>query len=426
VKLGIVLQRYGADISGGAELHARYIAERLAPYVDVRVLTTCARDYVTWRNDLPAGEERINGIPVERFPVDRERNADLIDFGQRSTRVFTELHSLDDELQWLDAQGPVSPLLLDRLEHAGDEFDLLLGFSLRYHPTYHLARAQPERTVLVPTAARAIMYNSLEERALLQAVSRNEHVPGVVVGVGSEIPSDVQPDRARRKFDLTHPFVLYVGRIAKNKGCAELFDLFTEWQRVRYLTLRDRAVDLVLIGTRVIDIPDHPRIRHLGFVTDADKFDVLAAASLLVMPSYFESLSMVALESWALGRPVLANAQCDVLLGQCLRSNAGLYYKDAEEFGDALDTILDSPALASAMGERGRQYYAQHYSWPVIERKYLDMFDRLAADPPPHRMEPLPGFLERRRRDKPPADDVVASLPRGPVRTPPHVQEAVG
>ena len=116
----------------------------------------------------------------------------------------------------------------------------------------------------------------------------------------------------------------------------ELFDFF-----LRYLGASERDLDLVLIGTPAMPIPAHPRIRHLGFVDDRDKFDVLAAAEALVMPSYYESLSMVALEAWALGRPVLANARCDVLLGQCLRSNAGLYYEDATDFMAALDRLLD-------------------------------------------------------------------------------------
>ena len=219
-------------------------------------------------------------------------------------------------------------------------------------------------------------------------------MPGVVVGVGSEIPRADEPDRARQKFGLAHPFVLYVGRIDANKGCAELFDLFIDWLRVRYLTLRERDVDLVLIGTRVIDIPDHPRIRHLGFVTDADKFDVLAAASLLVMPSYYESLSMVALEAWALGRPVLANARCDVLLGQCLRSNAGLYYENAEEFGDALDTILDVAGTGGGDGRAGA----------ALLRRAL----RLAR----HRTQ-VPGHVRAPRRRIPrPRDGAAARLPR--------------
>ena len=101
---------------------------------------------------------------------------------------------------------------------------------------------------------------------------------------------------------------------------------------------------------------------------------MIAGAAALIMPSYYESLSMVALEAWALGTPVIANAQCDVLLGQCLRSNAGLYYANAAEFGAVLDTMLDDRALAERLGSNGRRYYEQHYSWPVIERKYLDMF----------------------------------------------------
>jgi glycosyltransferase involved in cell wall biosynthesis len=149
-------------------------------------------------------------------------------------------------------------------------------------------------------------------------------------------------------------------------------------------------------------------------VSDRDKFDAIAAAEALIMPSYYESLSMVALEAWALGRPVLANARCDVLVGQCLRSNAGLYYGDAREFAGALDRLLDDPGLAAALGRNGRMFFERHYSWPVIERKYLEMFERLHSEPA-RPMEPLPGWLARRRRTVPPAADVVDRLPFGPI-----------
>ena len=179
-------------------------------------------------------------------------------------------------------------------------------------------------------------------------------MPGVVVGVGSVIPSSVEPARARQKFGLNNRFIVYVGRIDENKGCAELFDVFTRYlERSR---VRSR-VDLVLIGKGDAPIPEHPRIRHLGHVSDQDKFDVIAAAEALVMPSPYESLSMVVLEAWALGRPVVANAWCDVLLGQCLRSNAGLYYENARGFEAVLDRLLDDPSLGRALGEHGRSYY---------------------------------------------------------------------
>src|SRR5262245_5204482 len=143
MKLAVVVQRYGLDINGGAELHARYLAERLSRHADVRVLTTCARDYVTWRNDFEPGEERINGLRVERCRIARERVAP--DFARRSRLVFDEVHSLQDELEWLDSEGPVSPDLLGRLSSKENEFDFVLLFSVRYHHAYHGARLAAPR-----------------------------------------------------------------------------------------------------------------------------------------------------------------------------------------------------------------------------------------------------------------------------------------
>jgi glycosyltransferase involved in cell wall biosynthesis len=424
MKIAIVVQRYGADINGGAELHARYIAERLARYADVRVLTTCARDYLTWRNEFSPGVDRVNGIAVERFRVSRERNE--AEFGLRSDHVFGRRHSLQDELDWLTSEGPTSPELLARLSRGRDEFDFVLLFCARYFHAYHGARIVPQRAVLVPTAerdpalglamfgpifrgVRAIMYNSPEEQALIRAAASNDRVPGVVVGVGSEIPAAVDPARARAKFRLTDPYVVYVGRIDANKGCAELFDFFS-----RYASNRPDAPTLVLIGRAVLEIPKHPSIKHIGFVEDPEKFDVVAGATALVMPSYYESLSMVALEAWALGRPVIANAHCDVLLGQCLRSNGGLYYANADEFRAVFDRVLTDDALVDRLGRNGRQFYEQHYCWSVIERKYLDMFAFLSSNAPTHRMERMPGWFARRLRALRPAAQVLDELPIGP------------
>jgi glycosyltransferase involved in cell wall biosynthesis len=424
VKLAVVVQRYGADINGGAEQHARYIAERLAQYAQVEVVTTCAREYVTWKNELPAGVEDVHGIPVRRFPVARERHP--LDFGRRSQHVFEHQHSLADELAWLDSEGPTSPALVDYLARSATAFDHVLFFSYRYYHAYHGARRLASRAILVPTAerdpaiglglfgpifrgVRAIMYNSHEERAMIQAVSDNADVPGVVVGVGSEVPARTDPERFRRRHRIRRPFAIYIGRIDANKGCAELFDYFQ-----RYAMTFPRGLDLVLIGKAIIPVPSHHRIHHLGYLPDEDKFDALAAADLLIMPSYFESLSMVALEAWALGRPVLANGRCDVLKGQCLRSNAGLYYESYEEFAETLFSLESRGPLHARMGRNGREFFARHYAWPVIEKKYLDMFARLERETPPRAIEPLPGWFARRARDLRPASDVLAGLSSGP------------
>ena len=422
MKLAIAVQRYGADINGGAELHARYIAERLAKHADVEVVTTCARDYVTWKNERPAGTETVNGISVRRFPVAHERDPHV--FGRHSRRVFEQVHSIADELTWLDSEGPASPGMVDYL--AGrNAFDFVLLFSYRYYHAYHVARRIPEKSILVPTAerdpaiglsifgpvfraVRALMYNSYEERAMIQAASGNTGVPGVVVGVGSEVPERADAERFRTTFKIRRPFALYIGRIDENKGCKELFDYFR-----RYAATFPQGLDLVLIGNPIIPIPQHPRIHHLGFLEDRDKYDALAAADLLIMPSYFESLSMVALEAWAMGKPVLANGHCDVLKGQCIRSGAGLYYERYEEFVETLYSLESNGPLHARLGRNGRDYFGQHYTWPVIEQKYLDMFDHLRTERAPRAIEPLPGWVARRKREVPPAQDVLARLPAG-------------
>ena len=424
MKIAVVVQRYGPAVNGGAELHARYIAEHLTRHGQVEVLTTCATDYVTWRNELQPGVESVNGVPVRRFKVKHER--DPLVFGKRSDRVFEQRHSLGDELDWLDAEGPTSPALVDYINKHAADYDYCLFFSYRYYHAFYGARAAAGRAILVPTAerdetiglsifqplfrsVRAIMYNSPEERAMIHAVAANESVAGVVVGIGSDVPNNPQAARFRQKYNVRSPFAVYVGRIDRNKGCSELFEFFQA-----YLKDPSSKLSLILIGNTLLPIPDHKRIRHLGFLNDGDKFDAMAAADVLIMPSYYESLSMVALEAWALGRPVLANGRCDVLKGQCLRSNAGLFYETLGEFIGTLEAIEQNRWLAGSLGRNGRQYFRDNYDWPVIERKYLEMFERLKQEPPEVATDPLPGWFDRRRQDLPAAHDVLAKLPKGP------------
>jgi glycosyltransferase involved in cell wall biosynthesis len=432
MKLAVVVQRYGADINGGAELHARYIAQRLSRRVPVDVLTTCARDYVTWKNELPPGEEQVSGVRVRRFPVDRERHPH--EFGRRSIRVFERPHSVQDELEWLDSEGPTSTSLVRHAVRHASDYDYFLLFSYRYYHAFHVARRLAPKAVLVPTAerdaaigisifapvfrgVRALMYNSPEERAMIRAVAQNDSVPGVVVGVGSDVPDRTDAAGFRRTFDVRRPFAIYIGRIDENKGCGELFSHFK-----RYAAAFPRGLDLLLVGNAIMEVPKHPRIRHLGFLSEKDKFDALAAADLLIMPSYYESLSMVALEAWGLGRPVLANGRCDVLKGQCVRSNAGLYYESYEEFVEGLYSLESNGPLNARLGRNGRDFFNRHYAWQVIEGKYFDMFEQLGREKaPPDTMAPLPSWMARRRRTLPPAADMLARIPAGPALVPPKL-----
>jgi len=419
VKLAVVVQRYGLAIHGGTELHSRYIAEHLVQHAEVEVLTTCASDDRTWANAYKSGSETINRVAVRRFRVSKSRNAAAS--ARLADRVLHQTHSLNDELNWIEAEGPVSRSLLRHLRRRGDSYDFCLFFDYRYCHSLYGAHAVPSRAILVPRAerddvigarvfrdvfrgARAILYNSPEERSLIQAVAGNPQVPGVIVGAGADVPQNPQPARFRQKHNIRGPFAICIGPIDDRHGGAELVELFQQ-----YTTQPSARLSLVLVGDGPLKISAHPKVKHVGVLDEGEKFDALAAADVLLVPSRYESLSRTTLEAWALGKPVLANARSAVSSGQILRSNGGLCYRTGEEFTAMLQAIEQNRWLSSTLGKDGRQYFRDHYDWRVIERKYHDLLRQLQQGSATTAMEPIPGWSARRRRDLPPAADVVRS-----------------
>lgn len=389
MKLAVVVQRYGEEVVGGAELHARWIAQRLAQRHQVEVLTTCATDYLTWENTYAPGPTTVGGLAVRRFPVARRRTRE--GFDPLTQRVHFHEHTDADERRWMEEHGPVTPALVKHLRaHAGD-YDALVFFSYRYWTTFHGLQVAPRKSILVPTAEEdstvelrlfrdffrlpgAYAFNSEEEKELLLRVSGASDLPGEVVGVGIEDAPAAPPEDVRRRLDLLGAFLVYVGRIEREKGCAALFDQF-----LRYVRDFAPQLTLVLVGRAVLPVPVHVNIRHLGVISDAEKLGVIGAARLLVNPSPYESLSMALLEAWKMGRPALVNARCAVLRGQVQRAGGGLYYAGYEEFAETLGWLLSHPAEREAMGRSGRAYFQRNYDWDVIMQKYERLLARLAG-----------------------------------------------
>ena len=386
-KIAVVVQRYGLEINGGAEYHARLIAERLGKYFTVEVFTTTASDYVTWAHHYPARQQDLNGVRVNRFRVQKPRDPDV--FGRIQRHIFQEEHVLADELSWLAEEGPLVPELLDELGRREAEFAYFMFFSYRYYHSFYGVKRFGRKSLLVPTAehdqviylslfkdffnlAAAIVYNSPEEMELIHRVSGNQAVPGDVVGVGSEIPESFDPQATLSRLGIEGRYFVYIGRLDENKGVPELFDFF-----LRLRGERKTGLKLLLVGKACVPVPEHPDIIHVGFRENREKFDLLCGAEFLVMPSQYESLSMVALEAWAVGKPVLANGRTEVLRGQCRRSNAGLWYTDFEEFREAFQLLSDDALLRRRLGANGQAFFQANYSWPVIEAKYLALISAL-------------------------------------------------
>jgi glycosyltransferase involved in cell wall biosynthesis len=388
MKIALIVQRYGLDVGGGAELHCKLVAEHLAKYYDVEVLTTRARDYITWRDAYEEGEETINNVLVRRFKVAEERNPKS--FGRLSRRIFKLFHTRRGELKWLKLQGPFAPDLLDFLARHEARYDLFIFFSYRYWLSYHGIMQFPHKSFLVPTAEheptvylkifkplfhkpRAIIYNSVEERELINKVSSNQAVTADIIGVGVNVPERYDLEGFRRRYNITGEYVVYIGRIDPNKGCRELFEYILKY----YARRPSLPVSLVLIGREVMPVPVHRKIIHLGYVSEEDKFAALEGARFMIMPSRYESLSIAVLEAWAISKAVLVNGQCEVLKGQCLRSNGGFYYHTYQEFESFMDYMLQNAVTLDELGRQGNAYMVANYNWDVIEKKYINIVNTI-------------------------------------------------
>jgi len=386
-KIAVVVQRYGMEINGGAEYHARLIAEKLSRHFAVEVFTTTASDYVTWAHHYGEGLDVVNGIPVNRFCVQKPRDPE--GFGRIQKKIFEEEHVQADEFRWLDEEGPLVPSLLQELERREEEFDYFIFFSYRYFHSFYGVKKFGRKAILVPTAEHdqviylalfqdffnlpaAIIYNSPEEMELIQRISGNQAVLGDVVGVGSEIPEHIDPQRTLDRLAIEGKYFVYIGRLDENKGIPELFDFYLRLKAEERINLK-----LVLVGKTYVPVPEDPDIIHVGFQENREKFDLLAGSEFLVMPSQFESLSMVAIEAWAVGKPVLANGRTDVLRGQCRRSHAGLWYCDYEEFKETFLALQADGDLRANLGRNGKEFFRENYSWEIIENKYLQIFSGL-------------------------------------------------
>jgi glycosyltransferase involved in cell wall biosynthesis len=420
MKVAFIIQRYGTEVLGGAEQLCRLVAERLAAQHDVEVLTTCARDYVTWKNEYQEGPDRVRGVTVRRFANARTR--DISTFNKYSDWIFSHPHGRAEEMEWLKLQGPWCPALGDYIRRHHQQYDVLVFFTYLYAPTVLGLEIAPSRSVLVSTAhdepairlgifkevfARpaAICYLTEGERRFVQHQFPDRPLLEELVGVGVDLPPPqpyprLQPapendspatltDESenvtqefpshllargavfRRRHRMDGPIVLYGGRIDPGKGCEELLEYFSTYVK------EGGDGTLALMGVKLMALPEEAYVRFAGLLSDQERLQALEAATVVICPSPFESLSLLALEAMSVGTPVLANARSQVLVEHCIRSNGGLYYADRDEFVECLKLLVGDTRLRNAMGRNGRDYVRTNYRWDVVLGKYERIFAKV-------------------------------------------------
>ena len=424
MRLALIVQRYGPEVLGGSEHLCRLLAERLATQHEVDILTTCARDYVTWKNEYSEGSDRVRGVNVRRFAVAMTR--DIEAFNQQSDWIFNHPHTRADEMDWLKQQGPWCPGLIDHLRRTEHQYDILIFFTYLYATTVLGLEVNPSKSILISTAhdepaigldiyrevfmrPAALCYLTESERQFVQGRFADRPLLEEVVGVGVDIPqrqpyprlSSSSTDEAdeergataavdedaprdftpshllargaifRRRHRLYGPVLLYGGRIDPGKGCEELIEYFSGFIK------EGGDATLALMGVKLMALPEEPAIRFAGLLSDRERVQALEAATVVACPSPYESLSLLALESMAVGTPILANARSAVLVEHCVKGNGGLYYADRDEFMECLRLLLSDGRLRAGLGQNGRDYVRRNYRWDVVLGKYDRIFAKL-------------------------------------------------
>jgi len=391
-KITAVVPRFSTKILGGAEKHAYDVLKAFPANCKITLLTSTAIDYVSWKNYFKPGNEIYERFTIERFQNLRVRN--IKKFNELSEYIYKKFpdQTSDDEKNWLEAQGPYCPNLLKRIDEIKDETDLFIFFSYLYYPILNGIKLVPSKSILVPmfhdeppiylsqykhiyNDSLFYAFNTPEERNLFEKVFHFKPTKQAIIGtyikeieVNKPIPKNTKlSENSKPKILLT------IGRMDLGKGIYELVQNFQNW-----ISTSNENCELHLIGAnppKLVSKFASKNIRFLGSLSDIDKFKAIANADLLINPSSVESFSIVIMEAWSQGIPILVNAKSEVLVGHCKRSNGGLWYSDEESFTNTLNYMIRNKKLLEKLGLNGKKYINSNFTQEIIQDKWQKLLE---------------------------------------------------
>ncbi len=390
MKLAFVTPRYGTDVVGGAETGARMIAERLArrPGWEVEILTSAAHDHLTWENTEPAGTSTVHGVAVHRFETASPRLREYFALDGQ-LRVAPAAATLSQAREWASLNGPMCPDLVDAV--ASTDADVLAFYPYLFATTVDGVTVAPVPTVLHPAAhdeaafylrvfrhvfrsVDGLVYHTRAERELVEHVFGVGDRPQIELGLGVEDPSGLGR-RGGAVLGLgDRPYLCYLGRVDSHKGCTMLAEYF-----VRYKERHPSDLALAFVGPLSGPAREHPDIVSTGMVSEEDKWDILGGATAMVSSSAYESFSLVLLEAWTVGVPVMVNAACAATMEHCRRSGGGLWFDSYRSFEVAVERMVGDGELRTALGDAGRLYTERFYRWDAILDRYTAFLATVVA-----------------------------------------------
>lgn len=381
MRIAFVTPRYGREVMGGAETAARQLAEHLvtAGAAKVDVFTTCALDHLTWENVCEPGTTIENGVSVHRFEAHGGRDPSFYELDAK-LRLAPDATSRAQSLQWIVRNGPVSPELVDAACSSGVE--ALACYPYLHYPSVRATLGSKIPTILHPAAhdepalyfpifrsvyqaADAICYHTVAERTLVESVYAVADKPQMVLGLGIGGAAGT----GRPGGDLLgigdRPYLVSVGRVDEHKGSVMLANFF-----IAYKQRHRGPLALAFLGPVSATMPVHDDVIVTGVVSEDDKWDIVSSSKLSISPSGLESFSLVVLEGWIAGVPVMVNATCGPTREHARRSKGGVWFDSFASFEAALERVLNDEAFAALLASNGADYVRTHYRWEIVTERY--------------------------------------------------------
>ncbi len=389
MRFGLVVGRYGAEIIGGTEHWLRLLCEHLAvvPGWDVHVFTTGAVSAVTWADERPPGTTVETGVTVHRHRSVSGRSTAYASLDGLVRRVPALLPDAVSR-RFVDAVGPVCPDVIDDAASAGCDLMAVtpylfwpaieavhrLGRRVIFHAAAH-DEAELRFPLMRPVfeGVGGFSFNSFAERALVERHFRIAHLPAAVVG-NAVVEVAGRPERARAELGLgaDEPFVLCLGRVERVKGSHELAEMWGLYRR-----RRPGAPRLVLLGVVNEPLAGDSDVIVAGPCSEAVKWGALRSCRALVSPSAWESFSLVVVEAWLAGVPVVVNGRCPATVEHCRRGQGGLWFDGYAEFEVIMDRLLGDEALRAELAASGERYARAAFAWGPIVERYRALAERV-------------------------------------------------
>ena len=391
-KIGFVSPWYGESIPGGAEMEMRGLIQHFQEQkMDVEVLTTCVKEFASdWnRNYHKEGTTKEGSVVVRRFKV-RKRDEEAFNIINKKLVAHKTIRESEGEIFLKEMINSTD--LYRYMEEHQDEYAIFLFIPYMFGTTYYGSMVCPEKSVIIPCFhdeayiyieqyrkafqnVGGMTFLAKPESDLANRVFDLSSVCQRVTGAGVDTDMEFDPMRFRTKYSITDPFILYAGRKDVGKNIYTLIKYVIAY-RQRH---EESSLKLVMIGGGDVKIPEEYQemIVDLGYVDRQDKYDACAASLALCQPSKNESFSIVIMESWLCKRPVIVNEKCAVTKNFAIQSNAGLYFNDYLDFEGCVDFYLKNENSAVAMGNRGREYVLEHFSWNKVIKNYKEVFEEV-------------------------------------------------